>query len=92
MKVYIPQKQDAGVIIGAHPSYSSTYQNICIEIKGHTKAIGACGVTIEMTPYQAICMAIELIHKANKHADDIHSNTANALKRLTKKYGRVKND
>ena len=91
MRVYIPQKEDAGVIVGAYPSTDSNYQGVVIELKGHTSAIGACGVTIEMTAHQAICLAIDLIHKANKHADDLHSSTSNALTRLTKKYGRLKN-
>ncbi len=85
MRVFVPQAFD-GIIIGAHPKTTSTYATVNIEFKGHSHSRGACGATVEMSPHQAICLAVELIHKANKSADDLKAGTRNTLKRLSRKY------
>lgn len=85
MRVFVPQAFD-GIIIGAHPQTTTTFDNVCVEFKGHSKSRGACSATVEMSPHQAICLAVELIHKANKNADDLKAGTRNTLRRLSRKY------
>lgn len=85
MRVFVPQAFD-GIIVGAHPKTTATYETINIEFKGHSKDRGACAATVEMSPFQAVCLAVELIHKANKSADSLKADTRNTLKRLSRKY------
>lgn len=85
MRVFVPQAFD-GIIVGAHPKTTVTFDHINIEFKGHARDRGACGATVEMSPHQAVCLAVELIHQANKHADNMKADTRTTLKRLSRKY------
>lgn len=85
MRVFIPQSSDLGIINGAHPKVESVYAGVRVEFRGHAKS-QACGVTIEMTAQQALALAVDLIHKANKHGADLQKHSVASLKRLSKKY------
>jgi hypothetical protein len=87
MRVFIPQSSDLGIINGAHPKVESVYAGVRVEFIGHAKS-KACGVMIEMTAHQALSLAVDLIHKANKHGADLQKHSAASLKRLSKKYAK----
>jgi len=85
MRVFVPQQFD-GIINGAYPKTTVLYDTVNIELRGHAHGRGACGVTIEMTPHNALTLAIELIHASDKSGKQLQDQTKAVLRRLSKKY------
>jgi len=84
MRIFVPQQFD-GIISGAHHKTTVLYDTVNVDILGNSRG-KACGVTIEMTPYRAMSLAIDLIHASDKSGKQLQAQTKSVLKRLSKKY------